>query len=451
MTYSDDQPAGPPQDGPWGAAPKASSLHSPIKNLGAPRPRRTTEKPSYIGKRGAIFKLSFLYMLLTIITVGIARFWMITRIRKHYWSSLQIGGAPLEYTGRPTEKLIGFLIALAILAVYLVVVNLGLSFVGLAFFQGNPLALQLPLLALIPFWPWAMYRARRYLMARTRWRGIRFGLENGAWGYTRRYLLWWLATIFSFGLLYPLMQLRLSQFTTARSYYGDLQFEQRGKLWPLMRVWLWTFAPLAVMVVGGIGIAITLAANGGEATDLTAAFTGIFTLAGVVFYFWVFIAFFVYSVHSFRYLNSNKVLANRTRCDFEIGGWTVFGIYLGGGLLLYIGAAVFAGVGLLISYILVTLSGVDAEGGAQLAMGEWPTYDSIGALVMVIGPYLLTIAGFVALSQAFITHPLLAAVTRTTFIHDLAGADRARQREHDEQAEAGGFADALGADVGGAF
>ena len=65
--------------------------------------------------------------------------------------------------------------------------------------------------------------------------------------------------------------------------------------------------------------------------------------------------------------------------------------------------------------------------------------------------YLFSILFTLALGHVFITQPLLRAACRTTRIHNLDAASRARQRDHDAQTEAGGFADALGADVGGGF
>ena len=71
--------------------------------------------------------------------------------------------------------------------------------------------------------------------------------------------------------------------------------------------------------------------------------------------------------------------------------------------------------------------------------------------LLLIAVYLPVVAASTAFSHAFITHPLLVAVAETTRIDNLAAVGRAQQRAHDEQAEAGGFADALGADIGAAF
>lgn len=432
-----------------------------------------TAAPRYVGGRWRLFGIALGRAFITILTLGVGRFWMITRLRRHFWSSIEIAGAPLEYTGRAIELLIGFLIALVVLAVYLMVVNLALTFVGLSFFQGNPLALQLPLVALLPFVPWARYRARRYILARTRWRGIRFGMDPGAWGYAARALGWGLLTWLTLGFLYPLMQMKLARYTADRSWFGDLRFEQRGHWTPLLRNWLMVWLPLPLlMVVGGLWAASEFGGLGFDALDGAGAaddaadetpdasmplddpFIGFgAALGAVALYFWMMFAWARYRVFSFRYLNSNKVLGGRTWFEFRLGVWRVIAVYLVGGLAIQFGVVLFAALGGLIAVGLTQAAGVELDRAALDALfsGEAPDIDGLTALGLILAAYLPAIAGAMALGKAFITHPLIAETAATTTIHGLPHVERARQRAHDRQAEAGGFADALGADVGGAF
>lgn len=457
----------PPEGGPW--RPKgvgreiAAAAEARARLAGAERPR-------YLGRRWALFGIALGRALITILTLGVGRFWMITRIRRYLWSSIEVGGAPLEYTGRAGEKLIGFLIAVVILAVYLMVVNLALTFVGLSFFQGNPLALQLPILALVPLAPWAQYRARRYILARTRWRGIRFGMGPGAWGYVARSLWWSLLTLLTLGFLYPLMQMRLARFTTQRSFFGDLGFEQRGSWIPLLKSWLWVWLPFPVlMIVGGLWAASEIdgadfGAFGGAAkaepvetppgAEMTVEnpFIGVgATVAFLVLYFWMMFAWARHQVFSFRYLNSNKVLGGRTWFEFKLGVWKVIGIYLLGGMAIQFGVILFAVIGMAGALGVMTALGIDPSSLLLLLEGEQPDVSGLTALALLLAGYLPAVAALMALNKAFITHPLMAEAAGTTRIHGLEHTERARQREHDRQAEAGGFADALGADVGGAF
>ena len=161
-------------------------------------PKFDTDGPS-------LFWLALKTAILTVLTAGFYRFWMITRLRRHYWNAIRIQGDPLEYTGTGLEKILGFLVAIIILAVYLGLVNIGLTFLGMSFLSNDPLAMNISILAAMPLFFFAAYRARRYIMARTRWRGIRFGMDHGAWGYTGRALWYWFLTIITGGLLYPYM------------------------------------------------------------------------------------------------------------------------------------------------------------------------------------------------------------------------------------------------------
>lgn len=411
-------------------------------------------RPEYSGARLSLFLIALTRMIVTILTFGIGRFWMITRLRRYYWSSVVIDGAPLEYTGRAGEKLIGFLVAVVILAVYLLVVNLALAFVGLSWFQGNPLALQLPFLALLPLIFWARYRARRYILARTRWRGIRFGLAPGAWGYAARALFWWAATVLTLGFLYPLKQMMLARYTTDRSFYGDLRFEQRGGWGPLLLSWLWFWAPLA-LAVGLIASALA-----GFEFDRISGEREVFSFAAgiaggpgllILTAFWLVFAFIRHRVFSFRYLNSGKVLDGRASANVTLSVWSVIGIYVLAGLVIGIGVGLTALVFTVIGFGLLAAGPEPTDLFDVLGSGEIPALSGLIALAISGLVYLPVIAVFSALRHAFISHPLIAATAKTIRFHDLGAASRARQRRHDEQAEAGGFADALGADIGGAF
>ena len=97
----------------------------------------TDLQTEYAGRRGQLFRLALVTGVLTVLTLGLYRFWMKTRLRRFYWSSIRPGGIPLEYVGEPLEKLLGFLIAVVILAFYIGVVNLLLMFLSFSLLQGN--------------------------------------------------------------------------------------------------------------------------------------------------------------------------------------------------------------------------------------------------------------------------------------------------------------------------
>lgn len=414
------------------------------------------------GRRGQLFWLTFGRMLITILTLGIGRFWMVTRLRQYHWSSFKLDDQPFEYTGKPVEKLIGFLIAVAILAVYLTVVNLALTFLGFALFDGETIALNLSILALVPLGFWAQYRARRYILARTRWRGIRFGVEPGAWGFTLRASLWGLATLATLGLAYPWQQMALARFTTNRTWFGNLRFTQYGSVGPLFRSWLLVIAP--VLIVAGFAAyqwnevwaelqsVDWLTEDGEISAELGAdqpVLAGLASFAGLTA-IWGYLFYLRHSIFSFRYLNSHKVIADATAFEFRLGFWQVVGVYIFGGLIIAILSTLILAVFSILVGVAVVASGVDPGQLEGLVEGDFPEVE-IAFLAGFASIYLFAIVAIVSLSQAFITLPIMKLIARTTEVYGLEDLGRAQQRARDEQVEAGGFADALGADVGGAF
>src|SRR5215467_7699377 len=88
------------------------------------------ERVAYEGRPGLVGLLSKNFFL-TLVTIGIYRFWAATRLRRYLWSNIRIGGDGLEYTGTGRELFLGFLVALAVLAplsiVYIVAHRLSLG------------------------------------------------------------------------------------------------------------------------------------------------------------------------------------------------------------------------------------------------------------------------------------------------------------------------------------
>ena len=146
--------------------------------------------------------------LLELVTFGFYRFWLATDLRQHLWSHTSIGGEPLEYTGRARELLIGFLMALAIIVpIQLSYFLIGIEVERLRAFASVPLALFFVL-----FGQFALYRARRYRLTRTIWRGVRFWMSGSGWKYAFRWLGWALVSALTLGLAYPWMRTSLERY-----------------------------------------------------------------------------------------------------------------------------------------------------------------------------------------------------------------------------------------------
>ena len=67
------------------------------------------------GKRASFLKVLIVNGILTILTLGIYRFWAKTKVWRFFWSNVRFLDDPLEYTGTGGELFVGFLIVIAIL------------------------------------------------------------------------------------------------------------------------------------------------------------------------------------------------------------------------------------------------------------------------------------------------------------------------------------------------
>jgi len=201
---------------------------------------------AFSGSRGEFFDLVKRGAALEFVTLGFYRFWLLTDIRRHLWSNTLVDGDAAEYTGRGKELLIGFLVALAIL----VPIYLGYFLIGLEAERYQAFA-SIPLIAFFYlFGQFAIYRARRYRMTRTVWRGVRFWMTGSGWIYALQASLWGLAMILTLGLILPWRAAALERYKMRHSHFGDLQGSFEGRGWEFFKRgwWLWLLTPIALYI-----------------------------------------------------------------------------------------------------------------------------------------------------------------------------------------------------------
>lgn len=378
----------------------------------------------FSGRRGPLFWLAFRTSALTVLTLGIYRFWMKTRLRRYYWSAVRPGGHPLEYVGEPVEKLLGFLIAVVILAFYIGIVNLILMFFSFALLQGNVAGYVISFVGVVPLWFYALYRARRYVLARTRWRGIRFGLEPGAWGYALRAIGHWLLTILSLGLLWPRMTFGLEKYRTDRTIYGSERFRQGGR-WQMLYP---AFLPVLLCVVGAAAGGAVAAGGQPVALAGTAVFLLLLPLAAIH-----------YRVRSYKHLTDTKSCGG-VGLHLAPKSSRVMFIYVGGyGLI-----AVCLG---LVSTGLVMVVGVAF--GATLALGDWSSLPGGVLTLLGVALYFLLFILWGVLRHVFVTLPLCRHYAEALTLTDASALAHVTQTARDPFREAEGFAEAL--DLGAAI
>ena len=201
---------------------------------------------AFSGKRSEFFHLVKRGAGLEFVTLGFYRFWLLTDIRRHLWANTLVDGDAAEYTGRGKELLIGFLVALAILVpIYLGYFLIGLEAERLQAFASIPLVAFFYL-----FGQFAIFRARRYRLTRTVWRGVRFWMSGSGWIYALQASLWGLLVMVTFGLALPWRTAALERYKMRHSFYGDLQGSFEGRGWEFFKRgwWLWLLTPIALYV-----------------------------------------------------------------------------------------------------------------------------------------------------------------------------------------------------------
>ena len=383
---------------------------------------------SYAGEKGPVFWLALRTGILTVLTLGFYRFWAKTRLRRYYWSAIRPGGAPLEYVGDPLEKLLGFLVAVVFMAFYIGIVNLILMYFSFALLNANYAAYALSFLGLTPIIFFAQYRARRYILARTRWRGIRFGLEPGAWGYSWRSMVHWLATICTAGLTWPLTTLWLEKYRVSRTFYGDQRFVQGGAKWMLFGAMRHVYYALGLIIV--VTVMLALYEN--------PAWVLVYLLSGP----WLIYGWAYWRAESFKRMTEAKQLGEM-KFTAKPRTWRIIGIYALGGLMMSI---VFSGVFLVAFMALGLAVGTTDLENITLEDMDMATTALVPAGVLV---YFLFIILTRAMTHAWIRLPLAQHFAEVTQIVNTQNIAQIVQRDRDEFAEAEGFAEAL--DVGAAI
>jgi uncharacterized membrane protein YjgN (DUF898 family) len=207
---------------------------------------------SYI-KRPGLLKLTIVNFLLSVITLGFYRFWAKTNVRKHIWSSVHLNGEPLEYTGTGMELFKGFLMVFL-----LFILPYGVALTAATLIQGpeSPVAVMLQVvffLVIYVLWGFAVYKARKYQLSRTNWRGIRGTLVGSAMIYSLLYFGSLMAKSMSFGWATPVMNTVLAEQITNDMRFGDAAFKFKGRAGPLYPTyalcWFLTLAAIVLVIV----------------------------------------------------------------------------------------------------------------------------------------------------------------------------------------------------------
>lgn len=230
--------------------------------------------------------IAFTNLLLMIVTLGIYRFWATTRERQYLWSRTRFVDERLEWAGTGMELFVGFLLVLVLFGVPYFILSFGAQ--ALALRGHGALAAVLTfgsLLMIFYLYGVARYRALRYRLSRTHWRGIRGGSDDPGFGYGLTCMWKTVVGWLPLGLLVPWSMTSLWNDRWNRLSFGPFPFEVRASASGLMgRYLLFYLAPIVLFIVLAV-LGVAGMRSGAQFTEADAAgFIFAMVLGILVFY-----------------------------------------------------------------------------------------------------------------------------------------------------------------------
>lgn len=193
---------------------------------------------SYDGVTGALARIVAVNSLLNLVTLGIYRFWGKTRVRRYLWRHVALNRDAFEYTGTGKELFTGFAIVFAIFAPIILTYSVFIEFYGEAFPITSAILEIIYMLAIFFLIGVAIYRARRYRLSRTLWRGIRFAQIGSAARYGGLWMGYLLLAFISMGIAMPMMHIGLEHYRMNNTLMGNRTFQFDGRAGDLMGRWM---------------------------------------------------------------------------------------------------------------------------------------------------------------------------------------------------------------------
>jgi uncharacterized membrane protein YjgN (DUF898 family) len=204
----------------------------------------------FAGAAGPFLGFQLWRGFLTLITIGIHRFWWRTAMRRRLWRETTVDGDPLEYRGTAMELVLGLMLASVIVGIPLTLLGQGGQLLLAAGQVGTGLLLQLSVFALFPWiFGFAIYRARKYLLSRSAWRGIRGGMTENGIAYAWLSFRLTLVQLVTLGLATPWVSARRWNALWRDARFGTEAFAAELAWRPLVKPWLVSIVLAGLLVL----------------------------------------------------------------------------------------------------------------------------------------------------------------------------------------------------------
>jgi hypothetical protein len=187
-------------------------------------------------------------LILTIVTLGLYRFWARTNYRRKLWSAVKIDGTSVEYTGTGLELFLGFLYATVIIIAPLLLFLAGVGVIPVTGLQHSAVSFACSAAGYVLVLPLAQFYARRYRLSRTSWLGIRASQDADLKDWMRKHCRWQFIEVITLGLAVPWTSARRYEYRMRHTLFGTARFTATIERWPIVRSWLPAWAFLVAVV-----------------------------------------------------------------------------------------------------------------------------------------------------------------------------------------------------------
>ena len=222
-------------------------------------------------------KIAVPNLLLTIVTLGIYRFWATTRERQYLWGKTDFIDERLEWTGTGLELFIGFIMAVVLILVPFFGIQFLTQALVLQGYTGWAAVMTFVMFGFIMYMIGiARFRALRYRLSRTYWHGIRGGSDDQGFGYGWSYIWKTFVGYLALGLLVPWSMMNLWNERWNKMSFGPHKIEAIGNYAETFKryllFYLTPFVLFIVALIGGVMFGQTESFGGAAVAGLLIVF-----------------------------------------------------------------------------------------------------------------------------------------------------------------------------------
>ncbi len=177
---------------------------------------------SFIGTGMGLFKIQLVNFILTIITLGLYYPWAKATKLQYIYSNTIFEEHPLAFTGTGNEMFKGFIKAILFLTVAYII------FFGILQMGGRSIAFIFLYLFILSIIPLIIHGSYKYRMAKTVWKGIRFGYTGDRMELFKLFLKGIFLTFVTIGIYGAWFSMNLRKYVIEKIHIGDANFSYKG-------------------------------------------------------------------------------------------------------------------------------------------------------------------------------------------------------------------------------